>query len=185
MPNFDTVWLLGLNPSGALETTPDTFNTLTTVLIVVSFVAAVLVGWRRADVKREAYPFLQVCGAALVAFLLWNKVHSPQYVLWLLPFFVLLRVHIAWWVAYSLADLAVYVGVFRWFYDYGFNQDLDEMTGAKELLIAGIWARALLLAVLFVVFLGARSGVESDPDHAIASQPSPRLPVAGKQPAPG
>ena len=185
LPNFDTVWLLGLHPSGNVDTSASTFNALTTALIAASFIAAVVLGWRRAAVKREAYPFLQVCGAALAAFLLWNKVHSPQYVLWLLPFFVLLRVHLAWWIAYSLADLAVYVGIFRWFYDYGSSQDLAEMTPAKELLIAGIWARALLLAVLFVVFLGARSEVESEPDHVISSQASPRLPRVKEQPTPG
>ncbi len=185
LPNFDTVWLLGLHPSGNVGTSAATFNTITTVLIVVSFFAAVVLGWRRSSVKREAYPFLQVCGAALAGFLLWNKVHSPQYIFWLLPFFVLVRVNIAWWVAYSLADLAVYVGVFRWFYDFESTQDLAEMTPAKELLVAGIWVRALLLAALFIVFLRARSALVSDPDHALASHPSPRLPFIGKQPAPG
>ena len=95
--------------------------------------------------------------------------HSPQYTLWLLPFFVLLRVHIGWWIAYALADLAVYVGVFRWFYDFVY-QGLD-FTWAKKLLIAGVWSRAALLAALIAVFITA---------HEL-SQPVPRVDVVGEQ----
>ncbi len=182
LPNYDTIWLLGLTPSGNVRWSPDVFNVLTSALIVASFALAIYLGWKRSVVKDVPYPFLQVCGAALVAFLLWNKVHSPQYVLWLLPFFVVLRVHIGWWVAYSLADLAVYVGVFRWFYDFGAGRTVEEMTGAKALLLAGIWLRALLLVALFVVFLGARSALGRGADHALSSPVPPRLEWVGERP---
>ena len=79
-----------------------------------------------------------MCGALLAAFLLWNKVHSPQYTLWLIPFFVLIRVHVLWWVGYAIADLMVYVGVFRWFYSFAAEQDFP----ALRIMEAGIWARA-------------------------------------------
>ena len=185
LPNFDTVWLLGLQPDGDVIMSAEGFNRLTTILILLSFAAAVVIGWRRAVLNREDYPFLQVSGAALVAFLLWNKVHSPQYVLWLLPFFALLRVNIGWWIAYSLADLAVYAGIFRWFYDYASSQDIAESTGAKNLLLVGIWMRAGLLLALYVVFLRARSALDSEPHHGKASQPSRRLEVTAGRPAPG
>ena len=185
LPNFDTVWMLGLQPDGDVIMSVESFNLLTTALIVVSFAAAVVIGWRRAVLREEDYPFLQVAGAALVAFLLWNKVHSPQYALWLLPFFALLRVNVGWWVAYSLADLAVYAGIFRWFYDYASSQDIAESTGAKNLVLAGIWSRALLLAALYVVFLRASSALHSEPDHRKASQPSSRVSLRTEQPAPG
>ena len=182
LPNFDTVWLLGLSPSGDPLWSPSTFNLVTTGLIVASYGLALWLGWRRSAVKNAPYPFLQVCAAALAAFLLWNKVHSPQYVLWLLPFFVLLRIHVGWWIAYSLADLAVYVGVFRWFYDFGQGTTLEESTGAKTLLLGGIWVRALLLVALYVVFLGARSALVGGADHRKTSQVPPRLEAVGEQP---
>ena len=185
LPNFDTVWMLGLQPDGDVLMSAESFNRLTTVLIVISFAAAVVIGWRRAVVRDEDYPFLQVSGAALVAFLLWNKVHSPQYALWLLPFFALLRVNVGWWVAYSLADLAVYAGIFRWFYDYASSEDIAESTGAKNLVLAGIWARAILLLALYVVFLKASSALHSEPDHRKASRPSSRVALTTEQPAPG
>ena len=70
-------------------------------------------GWDGGGHKaRGKYPMIQVCAALLAAFMLWNKVHSRPYALWLLPFFVLVGVHWLWWVAYSIVDLAVYVGIF-------------------------------------------------------------------------
>lgn len=134
-------------------------NVAGTLLTGASFVAALGAGlYRRA--REGRFPSFQVCAALLAAFLLWNKVHSPQYALWLLPFFVLVRVRVAWWAAYSIADLVVYVAIFRWFYDYT-ALGLDA-TFAKRALIAGVWARAALLAATFVVFLRS-DGVQAAP----------------------
>jgi hypothetical protein len=109
------------------------------------------VGWRRAN-RDGTYPFLQVCGAALSVFLLWNKVHSPQYTLWILPFLVLLETNILWWLAYTLVDALVYVNVF-----YVGRLSLDL---AAPYLQIGVFGRAALLAALTVVFLRAHSVVE-------------------------
>jgi uncharacterized membrane protein len=152
-PNFDSIWNLGWP-----NWTPEHFNLVSGVL-TASFFLACLVGGYAIARRRNVYPFVQVCGALLATFLLWNKVHSPQYTLWLLPFFVLLNVSIVWWVAYAIADLAVYVGVFRFFYDYGF-QRFDSV--AKDVMTVGVWARAGLLLCLVVVFLTARSRGEPD-----------------------
>ena len=151
--NFDSIWYLGW-PSAA----PETINLITAALIVTFFAGATAYGWARA--RREGvFPFLQV-GAALVAtFMLWNKVHSPQYTLWILPFFALLGVRLAWWFAYTVVDLMVYVGVFRWFFDFLYrNQDF---TFAKKMMIAGVWGRAALLALLVIVFLRSRPSLVS------------------------
>jgi uncharacterized membrane protein len=173
LPNYDTIWLIGLHPDTNADFSPAGLNITTTALMVVSFAAALWLGWRRARTD-GSYPVVQVCAALLAAFLLWNKVHSPQYALWLMPFFVLLRVNIAWWVAYSLADLFVYIGVFRWFYDFRFV-GAEEMTAAKGLLVAGVWLRAGLLASLFFVFLRAGSAIaERLSSQAPSSLPSVR-----------
>jgi uncharacterized membrane protein len=167
-PNFDNMWQFAF--PGA---TPEALNLWTGVLIVCSFLVAIGAGTRMGD--RGTFPGIAVCAAMLTAFMLWNKVHSPQYTLWLLPFFVLLRVHIGWWIAYAVADLAVYVGVFRWFYEYVYlDQDL---TAAKRLMIGGIWARAVLLALLFVVFLRARDAGPPAPSRD-RTEPAPLEPEA-------
>jgi uncharacterized membrane protein len=134
-------------------------NRLVPVLVLLSLAAAVAYGLRRARTE-HVFPLLQVCAAALAAFLLWNKVHSPQYTLWLLPFFALLRVRLGWWVAYGLADLLVYVGVFRWFAHLLGGTD---GTLAERMLVVGVWTKAALLVVLFVLFLRARDALLAQP----------------------
>ena len=84
---------------------------------------AVAVGWLRYGADR-VYPWLPVCAAMLAAYLLFNKVHSPQFVLWLLPFFVLLRIRAGWILAYFVADAAIGIGFFRW--QYLINSRLPE-----------------------------------------------------------
>ncbi len=115
--------------------------------------AALAIGWIRSG-RDGTYPFLQVGAAMVAAFLLFSKVHSPQYTLWILPFFALTTVNVAWWVAYTVVDLAVYIGVFRWFFDFLYRG--EDFTFFKKLMIAGVWARAGLLVLLFVAFLLAR-----------------------------
>ena len=51
----------------------------------------------------------------LVLFLLSNKVYSPQYGLWLLPFFALGAVDLPTFVAFEAADVAVFVTRFSFF----------------------------------------------------------------------
>ena len=168
--NFDSIWNLGF-PS----LTAPQLNLVTGALTVAAFVGALVVGWLRSRGGRP-YPFIEVSAALVTAFLLFGKVHSPQYTLWLLPFFVLTAVSIGWWVAYSLVDLAVYVGVFRWFYDYSYEG--EDFTFFKKLMISGVWGRAALLAILFVVFLRSR-GVAPQEGAAKLSQPVPKVPAVG------
>jgi len=136
--NYDSVWRLGVPHLG-----PDELNLVTGALTAVLVGAALAWGARRAG----PFPFLQVCGAIIVGFLIGSKVHSSQYALWLLPFFVLLDVRIVWWVAYSLADLTRYFGTLI----------LDDRPGLGDtLMTTGVWARAGLLLALFVIFLRAK-----------------------------
>ena len=51
----------------------------------------------------------------LVLFLLTNKVYSPQYGLWLLPWFALALPGLRRFVAFEIADVAVFVTRF-WFF---------------------------------------------------------------------
>ena len=168
--NFDSIWYLGVP-----EWTPDQLNLATAVLTLVTGICVLGVGWFQGR-KRGFYPMLQVSAAMLATFLLWNKVHSPQYTLWLLPFFVLLRVNFLWWIAYAVADAAVYYGIFRWFFD-----QFQDGT-AKDVLVFGVWARAALLLALIAVFMLQKRAVTGpDPDEgAGVRSPEPsRPPLVG------
>lgn len=126
---------------------------LSPTLVLAAFAVAMAVGWWRW--RREgSYPWIGVSAAMLCGFLLLHKVHSPQYTLWLVPFFVLLAVPWRWVIAYLIADIAMDVGVFRWFYQLQLGDVGDISAGfSAQLMVIGVWGRAALLVVLFVVFL--------------------------------
>jgi len=50
----------------------------------------------------------------IIVFLLVNKVYSPQYSLWLIPWFALVLPDLRLFVAFEVADLAVFVTEFSW-----------------------------------------------------------------------
>ncbi|MDQ3984980.1 MAG: glycosyltransferase 87 family protein [Actinomycetota bacterium] len=170
LPNYDTIWLIGFNPDAVADPSVPLLN-FGTAALTVSSIGIALVWAARRTRTEGIYPFVQASGAILCSFLLWNKVHSPQYALWLMPFFVLIGVRVVWWIAYSIADLMVYVGVFRWFYDFGATQDLEQTTFAKGLLVAGVWVRAALLVLLFIVFMKAPP--EVDKKKLVTTGPEP------------
>jgi uncharacterized membrane protein len=157
----NSIWFWGFRPDS--EPTNEAFqhwvNWLSPTLVIASFVLALVVGlWRWW--RSGSYPWIAVSAAMLCGFLLLHKVHSPQYTLWLVPFFVLLAVPWRWVVAYMVADICMDVGVFRWFYamkvkgvDVGGNISAGL---AGQLVALGVWGRAALLAVLFVVVLARR-----------------------------
>jgi uncharacterized membrane protein len=152
----NSIWYWGLRPlMGGYEGHEVTleYNDVVAIasplLIAVSFVVAMGLGWRRY-LRDGCYPWLAVAAAMLCGFLLLHKVHSPQYTLWLLPMFVLLRVPWTLVAAYLVADLSIGIGIFRWFAATAGHGDT-----AVPLLLSqvGVWGRALLLIVLYFVFL--------------------------------
>jgi uncharacterized membrane protein len=180
-PNFDNIWSIrDWGPLSLPTLSPDQLNLVTLVLTAAFFLIALRFGWVRAKRDRE-FPVVEVCAALLAAFLLWNKVHSPQYTLWLLPFFVLTRVHIGWWAAYTAVDLAVYVGTFRFFFDVCSERGciVGEPTAAQHLMNAGVFLRAGVLLALFFVFLRGQpsSRRSSEP---VVSHPRARLAPVGE-----
>lgn len=168
----NSIWFWGLRPIlGGYDGTDVTpaYNglvaLLSPLLICVAFAVALTIGWRRY--RREGtYPWIAIGAAMLCAFLLLHKVHSPQYTLWLLPLLVLVRISWPLIVAYLVADAAIGVGIFLWFAATGGQRD---MTTALLLTQVGVWGRAALLVVLFVVFARAslrmNTAAPTDPER--------------------
>jgi uncharacterized membrane protein len=150
----NSIWFWGLP-----EHSPEALNRLSPTLIAIAWIAALAAGWLRAE-RTGSYPWLPVSAAMACAFLLFGKVYSPQYVLWLLPFFVLIRIRWGWWVAYLAADALLYVGLFRWYYDLTQGSDFGP---AKQAAILGVWGHVILLALLYVVFLRSPLALLSPP----------------------
>jgi uncharacterized membrane protein len=148
----NSVWYWGLR---YLTGTGDTYNSVVSVLspllILASFAVAMYLGWRRFE-RVGIFPWIGVSGAMLAGFMLFHKVHSPQYTLWILPFFVLMKVRWPVILTYLLADLALDLTIFRLFpiRDAGDPLPWWIVTG-----VAGsVWVHAVLLAYLIVTFVG-------------------------------
>ena len=167
----NSIWFWGFP-----QFSTDQLNALIPVLLAVTFSAACGAGWWRGR-RTGSYPFIQVSGAMLAAFMLLNKAHSPQYALWLLPFFVLLRLRWGWWVAYLALDSVFYVGLFRWFYRLSMGGDFGI---EKQAVIIGVWGRAVMLALLFVVFLRSETSLlPSRPTAPVDRRTISEVAVAG------
>lgn len=162
----NSVWYWGFRPGSDPENLDfqRAVDVASPLLVLLSFAVAAGVGWWRFR-RAGSYPWVAVSAATLCGFMLLHKVHSPQYTLWLLPFLVLLAVPWGWIGAYLVADAAMGVGIFRWFYAFkaGEGGIYDGM--AAQAVTVGVWGRAVLLVVLFVLFLrlpdpfAARAGV--------------------------
>ncbi len=176
----NSIWFWGFRPES--EPTDVAFQQLvdwlSPLLVLLSFAVAVGVGWWRW--RRDGYyPWVAVSAAMLCGFLLLHKVHSPQYTLWLLPFFVLLRVPWRWVAGYLVADAIMGISIFRWFYTLHTGVGTSDIAAGltAQAVAIGVWGRAALLVVLFVVFLRL-------PDP-LAAGPVPAGPRREPQPVPG
>jgi uncharacterized membrane protein len=173
----NSIWYWGFRP----ESDPDnlafqsTMDWLSPALVLLSFAVAVAVGWWRWR-RDGVYPWVGVSAAMLCGFLLLHKVHSPQYTLWLLPFFALMQVPWRWVMAYLLVDLVMGIGIFRWFYTLKTGVGVGIYEGfAAQAVSIGVWGRAAILVVLFVVFLRI-------PDQLAAAPLPRRTPLAESVP---
>jgi uncharacterized membrane protein len=165
----NSIWFWGFDP--AVST--GTLNTLVPLLLVLGTGLACAAGWWRAR-GEGVFPFVQVCGAVLAVFMVTNKAHSPQFALWLLPFFCLLRLRWGWWAAYLAFDALLYVGLFRWYYALG--TDAPDYGLAYQALVLGVWGRAVMLVLLYVVFLRSDPAFERRPAVQVAQSEQPTGP---------
>lgn len=164
----NSIWFWGFRPMSDPDNAAfqRVIDWVSPTMMLASFALACGLGWWRFR-RDGAYPWLPVSAAMLCGFLLLHKVHSPQYTIWLLPMFVLLRVRWGWIVAYLLADLSMGIGIFRWYYatEARLPSTIYEGFAAQAVMI-GVWGRAALLVGLFFAFLAAKSTVDTDPAPA-------------------
>jgi uncharacterized membrane protein len=93
----------------------------------LAFVALAVLLWWLASVRRPGFPAWTFGFPLLVAFLLTSKVYSPQFSLWLLPWFALALPSPGLFVAFSVAEMLVFATRFSFF---GWMADLPGLPGA-------------------------------------------------------
>ena len=94
-------------------------NLASTGLTVLIGAVVLVFAWRRGP---EAA--LGAAAALLALAVALAKVSSPQYALWVLPFFALLRVHVGWWLLFIAGESALFYASFVQPVNDSFNDTL-------------------------------------------------------------
>ena len=108
--DFDSLWYMACRH---LDLCPST--RAINVASFAIFLVSIAVVWAIKARRHPDFPRWTLGLPLLVAFLLSNKVYSPQYGLWLLPWFALALPRLWPFLAFSLTDVAVFVTRFSWF----------------------------------------------------------------------
>jgi uncharacterized membrane protein len=139
--DWDSLWYIGcthFDPTPAICRNTPQINAASLALFASTFL--LVWAWKRRrepDFARWSLAF-----PMLVLFLLSNKVYSPQYGLWLLPFFALGAVDLRTFVAFEAVDIAVFVTRFSYF---------GELTGVGGLPF-GAFEIAIVVRTLILVW---------------------------------
>jgi len=113
--DWDSIWFLISEQITAGGSSFAWNQTLLNVLTLLTFVAVAVTLWTLKSAREPNFPAWSFGFPLLVVFLLTNKVYSPQYGLWLLPWFALALPNVRLFIAFSITDVAVYYTRFRWF----------------------------------------------------------------------
>jgi uncharacterized membrane protein len=151
MPNHDSLWGVLARAFGLGR---PTINALSAVAAVALLLALTWGAERRAR-RDDNFPFLPACAALLTGFLLVSKVHSPQFALWLVPLFALVRVRLGWYVLFVVTNLVMYVAIF--------GVSVWSVEARDVLVTWSVAARTATFALLVMVFLRAQPAVSSAP----------------------
>lgn len=140
-PNYETHWYMIYRHLGDGAGTGfwwDLYPRLTSLISLALFAAGVV--WLiRSEMRREVFrPYVTAFGVMLL-FLLTGKIYSPQFALWLLPFFVLVKVPLRAFVAFIITDAAAWAGVSYFFL-------APEDSSRMDLLEIAVWVRYAVLA---------------------------------------
>lgn len=107
--DFGSFWLIWAQNSSNPPTT-DFVNTAATVLVVLCFLGIAVLTLTAPRRPR----FAQLAFLMVAAFILTNKVYSPQYVLWLVPLAVLARPKWRDFLIWQACEVAYFLGI--WMY---------------------------------------------------------------------
>ena len=110
-PDFDSAWYVACRHVPATCISISNVNVL--ALGAFLFGSFAVIWWK---LRRDpSFPRWTIGVPILLCFLLTNKVYSPQYSLWLLPLFAMTMPTLRRFVAFEIADIAVFVTRF-WFF---------------------------------------------------------------------
>jgi hypothetical protein len=95
--------------------------------------------------SRRAHDPVVGFGLATVTLLLWSRLYSPQYSLWLLPFFVLLPLRVRSFVLLTIADVGVFFTI------YPLTLVIDPSDPLRSAFLAALFASVALRVVALIL----------------------------------
>jgi uncharacterized membrane protein len=118
------------------------------VLTILATAAVAWIVWVAKRRREPDFPRWQLAFPILIAFLVLGKVYSPQFTLWLLPWFALAERDLRRFLAFEAADVAVFL-TRLWFFG-----DLTGFGGTPRWLFeAAVVVRALVLVWVVVAWV--------------------------------
>jgi uncharacterized membrane protein len=142
-PDWDSMWFIGCDFNsagyGCLSSSVPVVNAIS----ALTFIAMAAFVWRLKIRKQPDFPRWTFGLALLILFLVTNKVYSPQFSLWLLPWFALVLPDIRMFAAFQVTDIAVFVTRFLFF------AELSGMDGGLP-----FWIFQTMILLRGVVLLG-------------------------------
>jgi uncharacterized membrane protein len=112
--DWDSLWFVVCQRLHGGQFCPWSPGVLNVASVMLFVALAVAVWWARSSVRRD-FPAWTFGFPMIALFLLTNKVYSPQYGLWLLPWFALALPRLPLFLAFEAADMAVFATRF-WFF---------------------------------------------------------------------
>src|SRR6185436_10421293 len=110
--DWDSLWFLVCEQASGMGCTNTRLVNLGSLGLFIGWVAIV---WTIKARRQPGFPRWTLGFPLIVLFLLTNKVYSPQYSVWLLPWFALALPHLRLFLLFEAADMAVFVTRFSWF----------------------------------------------------------------------
>ncbi len=134
---------------------------LVDALSVLLFAAIAAGVWFAKRSRDPDFPRWTFAFPLLIVFLLTSKVYSPQYGLWLLPWFALSLPNLRLFLAFEAADVAVFVTRFSWFGRLSADQHVAGFAGYHGVPLGGfeiaVVARAAVLLACVVAWILQRA----------------------------
>jgi uncharacterized membrane protein len=114
-PDWDSLWFIGCKHLNVTAVCGPGHVSRVNLASLVVFASTFALVWLWKQRREPNFARWSLAFPMIVLFLLSNKVYSPQYGLWLLPFFALGAVNLPTFVVFEAADVAVFVTRFSFF----------------------------------------------------------------------
>lgn len=112
--DWDSLWFVACSHFGATASCTWPPQRIDPLALAI-FAGLATIVWRVREARDPSFPRWTFGFPMLVLFLLANKVYSPQYSLWLLPWIALVEPGVGLFAAFSAAEVAVFLTRFTWF----------------------------------------------------------------------